>query len=65
MISIVVGLLGIALIILVIVDSFETTILPRRVTHRYRFARLFYFTSWRVWRTIGVSLQRAKSANHS
>jgi voltage-gated potassium channel Kch len=59
--SIVVGLAAVALILLVIVDSFETTILPRRVTHRYRFARLFYLTTWRVWRTIGVSLPRGKA----
>lgn len=59
--SIATGLAGIVLIVLVIIDSFETTILPRRVTHRYRFARLFYFTSWRVWRTIGVSFSRPKS----
>jgi len=58
--SIVVGLAAIALILLVIVDSFETTILPRRVTHRYRFARLFYFTTWRVWREIAVHLPRGK-----
>ncbi|HEY2759124.1 MAG TPA: potassium channel family protein, partial [Pirellulales bacterium] len=58
--SIVVGLFGVALILVVIVDSFETTILPRRVTHRYRFVRLFYFTTWRVWREIAVRLPRGK-----
>ena len=36
---------SIALIILVLVDSFETTVLPRRVTRRYRFVRLFYVTT--------------------
>src|SRR5215471_13627817 len=58
--SVVVGLLGIAIILMVIVDSFETTILPRRVTHRYRFVRLFYIASWHVWRMIAVRLPRGK-----
>ncbi|HEY2826575.1 MAG TPA: hypothetical protein VGJ04_03160, partial [Pirellulales bacterium] len=59
--SIVVGLAGVALILLIIVDSFETTILPRRVTHRYRFARLFYLTTWRVWRGIAAILPPGKA----
>ena len=41
------GLAGVALIVLILVDSFETTVLPRRVTHRFRFARLYYLTIWR------------------
>jgi hypothetical protein len=43
---------GLAIIILVLIDAFETILQPRRVTHRFRFARLFYRTSWRLWRRI-------------
>jgi hypothetical protein len=43
---------GIALIVLVIQDAFETIVLPRRVTRRIRMAVLFY----RVARTVGTSL---------
>ena len=43
---------GIALIVLVIQDAFETIVLPRRVTRRIRLAVLFY----RVARTVGTSL---------
>lgn len=50
------GILGLAMILQIMVDSFETTVLPRRVTHRYRFARLYYYSSWRIWRTIAVRL---------
>src|SRR5262249_23702328 len=53
-------LLSLALIFLVLVDSFETAVLPRRVTHRYRFARLFYRTTWRLWRLIAVRLPNGK-----
>ena len=43
-------LCGILLIVLILVDGFETILQPRRVTHRFRYARLFYQSIWRVWR---------------
>ena len=46
-------LLGIALVVLVAQDAFETIVLPRRVTRRLRLARLFYRTTYLVWRSLG------------
>ncbi len=46
----VVGLGGLALILVVLIDAFESVLLPRRVTHAYRLNRLFYRITWRVWR---------------
>ncbi len=57
---IIAGLLGVAMILQIMLDSFETTVLPRRVTHRYRFARLYYFFAWRNWRSIAVRLPAGK-----
>jgi hypothetical protein len=51
---------GIALIFSVLIDAFETILQPRRVTHRYRFARLFYRTSWRLWRRIARRIPAGK-----
>ena len=48
------GLASFALIVLVLVDAFETAVLPRRVTHRFRFVRLFYLTNWHVWRAVAL-----------
>src|SRR5439155_3219030 len=31
-------------------DAFEVVILPRRVTRRWRLARLFYRSTWALWR---------------
>jgi hypothetical protein len=45
-------LAGAALILLILVDAFETTVQPRRVTHRFRFARLFYLSTWKLWRVL-------------
>src|SRR5262252_5058301 len=51
---------SIALIVLVLVDSFETTVLPRRVTRRYRFVRLFYVTTWQIWRDVALRIAPGK-----
>jgi hypothetical protein len=48
----VVGLGGLALIVVILADAFESVLLPRRVTHAYRLIRLFYRVSWRVWRRL-------------
>lgn len=42
-------IIGITLIIVVLWEGFETIILPRRVTRRYRLTRFFYRNSWRPW----------------
>jgi hypothetical protein len=51
---------GLALLALVLVDSFEATVLPRRVTHRFRFTRFFYRNSWDLWRRLGQLLPAGK-----
>src|SRR6266436_2132871 len=41
-----------ALIVAIFVDAFEAVVLPRRVKHDYRLARLFYQSAWCLWRAI-------------
>jgi hypothetical protein len=48
-VSIIATLAGIGLIGLILVDAFETVVLPRRVTRRFRLTRLIVLNSWRVW----------------
>jgi hypothetical protein len=43
---------GVALIGLVLLDAFESVVLPRRVTHRFRFARAYYRSAWQLWRVM-------------
>src|SRR5215469_15576691 len=43
---------GIAMIAFVLLDAFETIVLPRRVTRPFRLTSLFYGVSWRQWRWI-------------
>ncbi len=40
---------SIVLILIVLIDTFETMLLPRRVRHQFRFARVFYVYSWAPW----------------
>src|SRR6185436_2167172 len=40
---------GIGLIGLILVDAFETVVMPRRVTRRFRLTRLIVLNSWRLW----------------
>ena len=53
-------LLSILLILLVLIDGFETILQPRRVVHRFRFARLFYRNIWRFWRTTALLIRAGK-----
>ncbi|HXJ47074.1 MAG TPA: potassium channel family protein [Candidatus Dormibacteraeota bacterium] len=43
---------GLAIFLIVIWDAFEAIILPRRVTRKFRLTRVFFKTTWGVWRTI-------------
>ncbi len=40
---------GIALILIVLWDAFETVVFPRRVTRRIRLVRYFYRVTWTLW----------------
>jgi hypothetical protein len=44
----------------VLIDTFETILQPRRVTHKYRFARFFYRTNWRFWTLIARTVPAGK-----
>lgn len=58
------GILGLILLLGTLWDAFETIILPRRVTRRYRFVRLFYRVYWSIWSKIH-GLLRSKKARDS
>lgn len=42
-------ILGIALILLVLLDAFETVVLPRRIKRQFRLTSWFYRNTWRPW----------------
>ena len=58
--AIFVSVCGIVLILVVLWEGFETIILPRRVTRRFRLTRLFYRRSWLPWAWLVSRLVPAK-----
>lgn len=55
-----IGALGVAIILAVLGDSFETIILPRRVTRRIRLTALFYRFTWRPWSAIARRIRKPR-----
>jgi Ion channel len=45
-------ILGIVIILVVLLDAFETVVLPRRVTRHFRLTAWFYRRTWIPWRKI-------------
>ena len=58
--KILIAVLGGSILLLFLLDAFETIILPRRVTRRIRLTRLFYRYTWLAYSAIGSSLLAAK-----
>ncbi|HEX4006673.1 MAG TPA: potassium channel family protein [Acidobacteriaceae bacterium] len=51
---------GIAFLFSVLLDAFETVILPRRATGRFRLTRLFYRMTWLPWRAGAERVRHAR-----
>jgi hypothetical protein len=45
-------ILGVLLLLYVLRDAFETVVLPRRVSRRFRLTRFFYVLTWSPWRAL-------------
>jgi hypothetical protein len=58
--NLLVGILGLLLMFAVLWETFESIILPRRVTRRFRLTRLFYQVSWAVWLAVNRWLPSKK-----
>ncbi len=48
---------GLALIVIVLWEAFETILLPRTATRRVRFTRYFFVSLWKPWAAIGARMQ--------
>jgi len=51
------ALVAVSLIGFVLWDAFEAIVLPRRVTRRWRMARLFYRLTWMIWSGVARRIQ--------
>lgn len=55
--SLVLGLLCVAGVLL---DAFQTIILPRRATGRFRITHLFYIVTWQTWRFVAGTIHHPR-----
>src|SRR5262249_10347276 len=58
--SILIALAGLALILFVLFEAFETVVLPRRVAHPFRFTRFYYRNMWNCWRAVALLMHPGK-----
>jgi hypothetical protein len=54
------AVVGLLVLSLILWDAFETIILPRRVTRRFRLARLFYRSTWIPWSALARRMRPGK-----
>jgi Ion channel len=54
------GIAGFLLIFIVLFDAFETIVLPRRVTRRFRITAMFYRVTWRPWRWLARRIKKLR-----
>lgn len=57
--SVVVAVFGIIIIWVVLLDAFETVVLPRRVMRNFRLTAYFYRRTWIPWRKIASRIKTA------
>ena len=55
-----IGILGFLLMFATLWETFESIILPRRVTRRFRVTRVFYQLSWGIWSAVNRRIPSKK-----
>jgi hypothetical protein len=51
------GIVGLVIVAVVLLDAFETVVLPRRVTRHFRLTAWFYRRTWVPWKKIAEHIQ--------
>ena len=51
---------GVLCILIVLLDAFQTVILPRRAAGRLRLTRIFYIATWVPWRAVAMSIHHPR-----
>jgi hypothetical protein len=51
------SIFGIILIFLILMDAFETVVLPRRIKRNFRIASTFYKKTWRFWTQVAAHIK--------
>jgi hypothetical protein len=51
------SIVGAVLIFLILMDAFETVVLPRRIRRHFRIASFFYKNTWGLWTRVGLHIK--------
>lgn len=51
---------GILCVVIVLLDAFQTIILPRRAAGRLRLTRIFYIATWTPWRFVALRIRHPR-----
>lgn len=51
---------GIACIVIALLDAFQTVVLPRRAVGRFRITRIFYIVTWWPWSRVARCIRNAR-----
>lgn len=62
--AIVWAILGLLLIFAVLLDAFETIVLPHRVARRVRFTSIFYRLTWKPWTGVGRRISKGQDRSN-
>ena len=54
------AVVGVALILIILWDAFETIVLPRRVTRKFRLTRFYYRSVWRLWSMVVTAVIKGR-----
>jgi hypothetical protein len=65
MLAMVAAALGCLLILLTLADAFEATVLPRRVTRRWRLTHIFYRVTWVAWLAVALRMRAGRSRENT
>jgi Ion channel len=57
--------IGLGFLAVVLLDAFQTIILPRRPVGRLRITRIFFLMTWMPWRTVGGLLRSTKTRDQA
>ncbi len=52
------GIAGALIVMVVLWDAFETMLVPRRIGRRVRLTRYFYIASWRLWQAVAGRIRK-------
>src|SRR5712692_11178377 len=56
--KILVIIVSVIFILAILQDSFESIILPRRISRRFRLSRFFYMATWVLWSSVARKMRQ-------